>query len=127
MIKHTQTICRLLLTNCLSVFDHFVGLALKGLMVNYSQDSRYCVGKGERYLVFGKNYHTFQPTLVVWEGDFTTIYEKLKIYSITLPAITPSPPPPPLYNKKTESKGTLEIKYLRKKLIGRKSCLRRIR
>ena len=28
MVKHTQTIRRL---NCLSVFDHFVGLALKGL------------------------------------------------------------------------------------------------
>ena len=30
-VKHTQIICRLLLTNCLSVFDHFMGLALKGL------------------------------------------------------------------------------------------------
>ena len=32
MVKHTQTIRQLLPTNCLSVFDHFVGLALKGLM-----------------------------------------------------------------------------------------------
>ena len=31
MVKHTQTIRRLVLTNCLSVFDHFVGLTLKGL------------------------------------------------------------------------------------------------
>ena len=31
MIKHTQTIWRQQSTNCLSVFDHFVGLALKGL------------------------------------------------------------------------------------------------
>ena len=31
MVKHTQTIRRLLPTNCLSVFDHFVGLALKVL------------------------------------------------------------------------------------------------
>ena len=31
MVKHTQTIRRLLPTNYLSVFDHFVGLALKGL------------------------------------------------------------------------------------------------
>ena len=31
MIKHTQTIRRLLSKNCLSVFHHFVGLALKGL------------------------------------------------------------------------------------------------
>ena len=31
MAKHTQTIRRLLLTNCLSVFDHFVGLTREGL------------------------------------------------------------------------------------------------
>ena len=31
MFKHNQTIRRLLPTNCLSVSDHFVGLALKGL------------------------------------------------------------------------------------------------
>ena len=31
MVKHTQTIRRLLPTNSLSMFDYFVGLALKGL------------------------------------------------------------------------------------------------
>ena len=31
MVKHTEIIRRLLPTNCLSVFDHFVGLALKEL------------------------------------------------------------------------------------------------
>ena len=31
MVKHTQIIRRQKPTNCLSVFDHFVGLALKGL------------------------------------------------------------------------------------------------
>ena len=31
MIKHTQTIHRQQPANCLSVFDHCVGLALKGL------------------------------------------------------------------------------------------------
>ena len=31
MVKHTQTICQQKPTNCLSVFDHFVNLALKGL------------------------------------------------------------------------------------------------
>ena len=31
MVSHTQTICRLLPTNCLRMFDHFWGLALKGL------------------------------------------------------------------------------------------------
>ena len=32
MVKHTQTIRRQNLTNCLSVCDHFVGLALEGLV-----------------------------------------------------------------------------------------------
>ena len=32
MIKHTQIIHRLLPTNCLGMFDHFVTLALKGLV-----------------------------------------------------------------------------------------------
>ena len=31
MAKHNPTICRKKRTNCLSLFDHFVGLALKGL------------------------------------------------------------------------------------------------
>ena len=34
MIKHAQTIRWLLPTNFLSVFDHLMGLALKGLMAN---------------------------------------------------------------------------------------------
>ena len=31
IVKHTQTIRRQQPTNCLSMFDHFGGLALKGL------------------------------------------------------------------------------------------------
>ena len=31
MVKHTRTIRRLLPRSCLSVFDHFVGLAIIGL------------------------------------------------------------------------------------------------
>ena len=37
MVKHTQTIRGLLLTNCLSVFDHFVGLAPKGLSIKLAE------------------------------------------------------------------------------------------
>ena len=33
ILEHTQTICRLIPTNCFSVFEHFVGLALKALKV----------------------------------------------------------------------------------------------
>ena len=34
MVKHNQAIRRLLLTNCLSVVDHFVGLVLEGLLLD---------------------------------------------------------------------------------------------
>ena len=34
MVKHTDTIRRQDPTNCLSVFDHFVGLALKRVNSN---------------------------------------------------------------------------------------------
>ena len=38
MVKHTQTICWVLPTNSLSVFDHFVGLALKELGHRYKDE-----------------------------------------------------------------------------------------
>ena len=38
MVKHTQTIHRLLPTNCLNVFGHFVGLVLNGLKRNWNFD-----------------------------------------------------------------------------------------
>ena len=43
MVKHTQTIRRQQPANCLSVFVHFVGLALKGLSrrVNNPMKSRF--------------------------------------------------------------------------------------
>ena len=39
MVKHIQTIRRLLPTNFLSVFDHFVGLLLKGLKMKKAFDN----------------------------------------------------------------------------------------
>ena len=38
MVKHTQTIRRQNPTNCLSVSDHFLPLALKGLKINLILD-----------------------------------------------------------------------------------------
>ena len=35
MVEHTQNIRRLLLTSCLSVFDHFWGCVLKGLTTEW--------------------------------------------------------------------------------------------
>ena len=42
MVKHTQTICRLLPTSCLSVCDHFMGLVLKGLKSRSSRLWVFC-------------------------------------------------------------------------------------
>ena len=39
MFKHTPTVRRQQPTNCLIVFDHFVGLALKGLEAKFADDS----------------------------------------------------------------------------------------
>ena len=39
MVKHIQTIRRLLPTNFFSVFDHFVGLLLKGLKMKKAFDN----------------------------------------------------------------------------------------
>ena len=41
MVKHIQTIRRLLPTSCLSVFDHFVDMALKGLITRLTFKSPY--------------------------------------------------------------------------------------
>ena len=37
MVKHTQTIHQQQPTNCLGVFDHFVGLTLKGLRASFTE------------------------------------------------------------------------------------------
>ena len=47
MVKHTQTIRWLLPTNCLSVFDHFVGFLLKRLKwLEKSLDQKFILGDG---------------------------------------------------------------------------------
>ena len=38
MAKRSQTVCRLLPTNCLSVLDHFWGLALKKKYIFFKQN-----------------------------------------------------------------------------------------
>ena len=48
MVKHTQTIHRQEPTNCMSVFDNFVGLSLKGL--NPLPFNTWCLLQGHTYL-----------------------------------------------------------------------------
>ena len=43
MVKHTQTIRRQETTNYLSVFDHFLGLAIKGLTSPRPHQKNYTV------------------------------------------------------------------------------------
>ena len=57
MVKHAQTIRRQQPTNCLSVFDHFVGLVLIGLI-------EYEIVKVQLKNNFGQNL----VFLTVWES-----------------------------------------------------------
>ena len=52
MVKYTLTICRLFPANCLSVFDHFLGLALKGLIYLYDVYVLECVNPFQVIFVF---------------------------------------------------------------------------
>ena len=52
MVEDTQTDCRVFPTNCLNVFGHFVGLALKGLVRSET----------ERYTIFKKWIRTNKNT-----------------------------------------------------------------
>ena len=58
MLKHTQTIVGKLPTNCLSVFDHFVSLALRGL-----------ISKNNTTKLKKKNYFRFSDVFKGIERD----------------------------------------------------------
>ena len=51
MVKHTQAIPRQKLTNCLTVFDHFLGLSLKGL-THYFEDINQLMYKTSKSFVY---------------------------------------------------------------------------
>ena len=51
MVKHTQTIRRPLPTNCLNVFDHFVGLALKSLSSSQFYNTEACLERCQTYMM----------------------------------------------------------------------------
>ena len=76
MVKHTQTICRQLPKNCLSVFDHFVELMLKGLST-YFPTATYYFGASEHFYlqIFGSQrfLKVLLPQLLL--GAITPIVE----------------------------------------------------
>ena len=55
MVKHIQAIRRLLPTNCLSVFDHSVGLALMGLMFQPIRLIKLSYGSLSKYVTLNSN------------------------------------------------------------------------
>ena len=59
MVKHTQTIPRLLLRNCLNVFDHFVELALKRLNLINNEREIYFTLCDKKFIGLVKNFKTF--------------------------------------------------------------------
>ena len=63
MVKHTQTILRRKPTNCLSVFDHFVGLALNIFAVRLET-----IKKGACNLCreINSNFEIFSRKVHIW-------------------------------------------------------------
>ena len=78
MVIHTQTIRRLLLTNCLSVFDHFVGLLLKGLMFRHSW-SMLCISCSKKDLI-KLNLHDMRQ----WLLSYSHFHDKLVNFHLQL-------------------------------------------
>ena len=70
MVKHTQTIRLQQPTNCLSVFDHFVGLALKELIFMKIYQKNW-------YKVFLKNIY-----ISLWQLLFAPLDKKYNAMKI---------------------------------------------
>ena len=79
MVKHTQTICRLLPINCLSVFDHFTGLTPKGLKTqNHLRFKVYFSEKEAKFNLFISNFiFLYGGTLIYAYYDFIVIFFKI--------------------------------------------------
>ena len=73
MVKHTQTILRLLPTNCLSVFDHFVGLALKGLKKPWRSTANWSISMGNPLNPFLKDVCTLCNAQVFISRNFWSV------------------------------------------------------
>ena len=78
MVKHIQTNPRLLLTNCLSVFDHFVDLALKG-----PKDKLY-VSKNNQMIRHHNLNNTIQPQSITCNNKIIERVKSSKLFGITL-------------------------------------------
>ena len=69
MVKHTQTICRLLPSNCLCAFDHFLGLAFKRLSHVEDDSSITCTTeKGNSFISKEIEEGSLDDTPIVVQG-----------------------------------------------------------
>ena len=103
MVKHTQTIRRQQPTNCLSVFDHFVVLALKGLsrLGHCQKINEISKRITKPFIIFthwtisGQSFHSVTPEnnrklkislcfQEVWNGEFLQKWFKHKKYILFL-------------------------------------------
>ena len=100
MVKHTQTIRRLLPTNCLSVFDHFVGLALKEL-------------KSLQTLTLKQWFTILQNILVIVSSLNFVILILLKcLKNLDVTGFLPSPGGPMAVTSWTSCNKILEVSFL---------------
>ena len=79
MVKQTQLILWLLLTNCLSVFEHFVGMALKRLRRNLKWTT-----SNELLLVYLLFQREALQHLFLWSKIFVKFTKPFIDYKITL-------------------------------------------
>ena len=85
MAKHIQTICRQQPTNCLSVFDHFVGLTLKRLIIHIAIQVHcvqlYFTEKKRRFLILSFVIE-FKHVLIFLTSDF--LYSNIHVYLLPI-------------------------------------------
>ena len=74
MVKYTQTIRRLLPTNCLSVFDHYVELAVKGLNMVFTIFMVFCLLKPALATLMCLNNPMFQVSCPSCQYLISRIY-----------------------------------------------------
>ena len=94
MVKHTQAIRQLLPTNCLGMFNHFVGLALKeldskskALIIHFKNNHRKCsvkrdiyknfvifTGKHPRWSLFLIKLQTFRPATLLKRESNSSVF-----------------------------------------------------
>ena len=86
MVKHTQKIRQQKPTNCLSVFDHFEGLALKSLKQNLLKNHEFISRIAKKKLEVTRIYrrlhiltHRTLHILTVYTNFIITIYSILSI------------------------------------------------